>query len=103
MDADKRSKSRALFVATVEVAELQSNAYLEGRTSDLSLTGCYFDTLNPLPFATEVQVRMTHNNEVFTALGVVVHSQANMGMGIKFTAIEAEQQPVLEQWLAETD
>jgi PilZ domain len=101
MFTENRGKTRSLFVATAVVVELQSNTCLTGRTSDLSLSGCYFDTLNPLPLATAVQVRLTHKNDLFTALGVVVRSQTNLGMGIKFTLIEAEQQPVLEKWLAE--
>src|ERR1700689_1212779 len=101
MSSDKRIKSRMSFIATVEVLELQSNAYLKARTSDLSLSGCYVDTLNPLPESAEVQIRLDHNNETFKSIGIVTHSQPNMGMGVKFTAVEAEDHTVLDRWLAE--
>ena len=103
MGSEKRGNSRSAFFATVEVVELQSSAYLKGQTSDLSLTGCYLDMLNPLPVTTEVRVRLTHTDETFTALGMVTHSQANFGMGIGFTTIEVDQEWVLDQWLAGID
>src|ERR1700676_1443434 len=100
MVSEKRGKSRSLLSATVEVVELQTNTYLKGRISDLSFTGCYLDTLNPLPVTTDVQVRLIHKNESFTAVGIVIRADANMGMGIKFITVEAEQQLVLDRWLA---
>jgi hypothetical protein len=56
--------------------------------------GCYLDMLNRFPVMTGVQ-------EAFTALGIVVHSQAGMGIGIKFTGVEDRQQAVLDRWLAD--
>jgi hypothetical protein len=101
MMSETRGKSRLSFVALTEVLDLRSNTSLKGRTTDLSLAGCFVDTLNPLPLTTDVHVQLTHKNETFRALGVVVHSQESLGMGIKFTAIEVEQGSVLDGWLAD--
>jgi len=43
--AERRASPRYPFVAVAEVTELSSGARLSARTSDLSLGGCYIDTL----------------------------------------------------------
>ncbi len=96
----KRRATRYPLIAAVEIVELQSNARMRARTSDVSLIGCYVDTVNPLPAGTEVRVQLTHQDTIFTALGVVAHLQQNMGMGVRFTEVELDQQAVLEKWLA---
>jgi hypothetical protein len=85
----------------VEVVELQSDTHLRARISDLSLVGCYLDTSNPLPAGTEVRLNILHQDATFSALGVVVHRQLNMGMGIRFTDVQLDQHAILERWLAE--
>ena len=46
---DKRSGIRIPLIADVEVTEVATGARLSARTSDISRTGCYIDTLNPTP------------------------------------------------------
>src|ERR1700733_9196 len=99
MISEQRGEPRSPFVARIEVIDLKSETSLKGRTTDLSLGGCFVDTLNPLPVTTEVQVQLFHKDETFRAFGVVMHSQGALGMGIKFTAIEVEQRSILDGWL----
>ena len=44
---DRRNAPRNPLFLTAEVTELSSDAILSARTSDVSRTGCYIDTLNP--------------------------------------------------------
>lgn len=99
MQSEHRRAPRYPFVASAELIEMASEARLTAQTSDLSLTGCYFDTVNPFPVGT--QVKLAHANTSFEAFGTVVHSQPNMGMGVAFTRIEPDYLTVLERWIGE--
>src|SRR5260370_34522847 len=87
------------MVANVEVTEIASDTKLSAKTSDLSDGGCFLDMLNPSPEGTEIRVKILHANKTFTALGRVVFLFPNMGMGVMFTSVDANQQAVLQKWL----
>jgi hypothetical protein len=44
---------------------------------------------------------MTKNQQTLSAQGRVFYSNARMGMGIRFTSIEPDQNPVIEGWIEE--
>jgi c-di-GMP-binding flagellar brake protein YcgR len=100
---ERRSAPRIALVLSAEIVELPRGAKLSARTADISRTGCYIDTLNPVPQGSQVRVRITHHQEIFEAVGRVVYLSAGLGMGIAFLAIEPEQRTKLERWLAESD
>ncbi len=96
---DKRREPRHFFFATVELLEADVQARMRARTGDLSMHGCYVDTLNPFPAQSKVKVTITHNEESFTALGTVAHAEPNVGMGISFSEVEPNQTEILLKWL----
>jgi hypothetical protein len=71
------------------------------RTSELSIGGCYIDTLNPFPEGTAVKVRIIRDEGVFETIGKVIYSHSGLGMGISFVEIAADQRSILENWIAE--
>ncbi|HEV2489293.1 MAG TPA: PilZ domain-containing protein [Candidatus Acidoferrales bacterium] len=97
---EHRREPRHPFFATVELLETESEVKVQARTGDLSLHGCYVDTMNPFPAGSKVRVTITHERADFKALGSVAHSQPNVGMGISFTEVEPEQRKILFQWLS---
>ena len=97
---EHRREPRHPFFATVELLEAQHETRVNARTGDLSLHGCYVDTMNPFPAGSKVRVTITHANTTFTATGAVAHSRPNVGMGISFTEVESDQKRVVMQWLA---
>jgi PilZ domain len=97
---DKRREPRHFFIATVELLEADAQARSRARTGDLSMHGCYVDTLNPFPVPSKVKVTVTHNEESFIALDSVAHAEPNIGMGISFTEMEPNQKEILLKWLA---
>ena len=101
MDSERRCAPRYPIIADAEVTEIASDTKLSARTSDLSVGGCFLDMLNPSPEGTEIRVRISHTNTTFTALGRVVFLFPNMGMGVMFTSVDANQQAVLQKWLEE--
>jgi hypothetical protein len=92
---------RFSFVATAELTDLESEANIHVRTSDLSLYGCCVEAHRPFPTGTKVRVRIAHNSANFVALGSVSYAKAEGEMGIMFTQIDPKDQLVLEKWIEE--
>ena len=97
----RRSVRRCPLVASAEVTELGSGTKLSARISELSLGGCYIDTLNPFPEGTLVKLRLLRDNGVFETKAKVVYSHSGFGMGVAFTEIAPNERTILEGWLAE--
>jgi len=100
---ERRSAPRNAMVLAADVIELPRGAKLNARTADISLTGCYIDTLNPVPQGSEVRLRFTHGTETFVSLGRVVYVSYGLGMGIAFINMEDDQRTRLERWFSEPD
>jgi Ribonuclease G/E len=90
-------------VLAAEVVELPRGAKLSARTADISRTGCYIDTLNPVPQGSRIRLRITHHDEIFEAIGSVVYVSQGLGMGVVFVEVAPEQRARLDRWLAEKD
>jgi hypothetical protein len=101
MESERRRSSRYPFIAPAELTEATSGARLKASTSDLGSTGCYLDTMNPLPQGTVISIQIIYQGQGFAAGGVVAHSHPNMGMGVEFIALEAGCASLLETWLHE--
>jgi len=99
---ERRSALRHAMVLAAEVVELPRGAKLNARTADISRTGCYIDTLNPIPCGSEVRLRLTHHEDIFVALARVVYVSNGLGMGIAFASVEDDQLARLDRWLSET-
>jgi hypothetical protein len=100
---ERRSAPRHAMVLAAEVVELPRGAKFNARSADVSRTGCYIDTLNPIPQGSEVRVRLTHDAETFVAVGRVVYVSYGLGMGIAFVNVQAEDLARLDRWFSETD
>jgi len=100
---ERRNAPRYPMVLAAEVVELPRGAKLGARTSDIGRTGCYIDTLNPIPAGSQVRLRITHHDEVFEAIGRVVYVSPGLGMGVVFEAVATEQLARLERWLISSE
>ena len=98
---ERRSAPRHAMILAAEVVELPRGAKLNARTADISRTGCYIDTLNPIPQGSEVRLQITHGTETFVTLGRVVYVSYGLGMGIVFINAEGEQLATLDRWFSE--
>ncbi len=99
---------RYSFVATIELTDMQSEAKIQERTSDLSLFGCRVslfgcrvETHKPFPTGAKVRIRIPHRSANFVALGRVSYTTSDGAMGIAFTQIEPTNQLILEKWVEE--
>jgi hypothetical protein len=69
------------------------------RISDLSATGCYVDTINPLPHGTSVKVKIFTESHHFEAPATVVYAHTHLGMGLVFRDVPLGSQTILQNWL----
>jgi len=97
---EHRSSPRWPFLTEAEVMEPPAGTWLKTRLSDLSLSGCYVDTLHPLPVGAGIFLRVARNEIILEALATVIYSEPRLGMGIRFTQLSPEQKSILESWLA---
>src|SRR5580658_7654404 len=93
--ADRRREFRSPFTAAAIVMEPRTQTRIEGRCSDLSLGGCYVDTLNPLPVGAIVRIRIDRNARRFEAGGTVAYSHFALGMGLKLNEMGSEDRNLL--------
>jgi hypothetical protein len=102
-DQDRRLASRIMLVASVEAEELTNGISLSARTSDISVHGCYLDTINPFSTGTRIRVHLTKGNETVHSLAVVTYTHQGMGMGIAFREISPEAREIIQGWIAELE
>jgi hypothetical protein len=93
---ERRKSARHTFSAAVEVFEPLSHLRIAGRSSDLSLGGCYLDMISPLPVGTQVTVRLQKGNTTLEAPATVIYSKVGMGMGLAFGEMTQDARGVLE-------
>jgi hypothetical protein len=98
---DRRSAPRYTLIATAEIVDPDSGVRLSGRVSEISRKGCYLDLLNTLPSGTPVQVRISRDQGSFSSPGKIMYVHEGIGMGIVFGEVPADQQRILDSWLAE--
>lgn len=100
-EADRRNTDRHTITASAEVVELGSGARFSTRTTDLGPGGCFVDTMVPFPVGANVRVSVHKGKTQFESTGIVVYSQAGLGMGIAFDTMEPQQRQELDRWLTE--
>jgi hypothetical protein len=99
--ADRRGAARFPLILVAEVKQLAESVVLSARSSDVSRSGCYIDTLNPIPVGSQVQVRLSSGDEVFDSHARVMYVCPGLGMGVMFHKDLPETQlAILDRWLA---
>jgi hypothetical protein len=100
---ERRCAKRTPFVAPVELIDVRSGARMKARLADLSLHGCYVDTLNPLPVGSDVRVQIQKVNDTLEFLARVSSQHPGSGMGLEFKDLTPEQRASLKSCLAEAN
>lgn len=73
---------------------------LRGKTGDLSLGGCYVECMFTLEIGTKLKLTLHLNGAKVVAKGVVVTRDIQVGNGIQFTNMTAEDMSTLRKFLA---
>jgi PilZ domain len=100
--ADRRESPRYALILPAEVVDLATTAVLTARSSDVSRKGCYIDTLNPVPLASQVRVTLRRGDAAFETKARVAYVCPGLGMGLHWgTNPTKEMLLILDQWLGE--
>jgi len=99
MEQERRRMPRVPFVASAELLEVDTGTRMNAQVSELSLHGCYVDTLNPLPKGTSVYVKIFTEEYFFETPAIVVYAHANLGMGLAFHDVKPHFVGVLQNWV----
>lgn len=98
---DRRGAPRYPLILIAEVTEIKSGTRISARTSDLSRTGCYIDTLEPFPSDSMLRIKFSHEGEDLEVNGTVRYVSPGLGMGVQFEAqVLVRQLGILDRWLA---
>lgn len=100
--AERRDAARYPFICPVKVMDSGGNTGMHARTADLSLHGCYIDTLNPFPQGTQVRLQLTKNDQHLELQARVTACHVGSGMGLMFEQLTPEQNSILRAWLEGT-
>jgi len=98
--SERRFAVRHAVSASAKVVEATSGANLQARCSDLSVTGCYIDTLNPFPAGSTVHLHLSNEQRTVETDAQVITNHIGMGMGLVFEGLEPEQTLGIVDWLS---
>ena len=83
-----------------EIRQQGVDSRIWARLTDISLGGCYLETMSPLPVLTYVNLGLTLEEQHLNAKGQVVVSHPHFGMGVQFIDLSAADRKMLESWIA---
>ena len=100
--SDRRDSPRFALTLVAIVTELATSNVLNARSSDVSRSGCYVDTLQPLPTGAQVKIVLRSGDEIFEAPGRVVYMCPGLGMGVNWgLSLPDKTLAILDRWLAD--
>lgn len=95
---ERRDQPRIKVKVPVELHFEDNDTPYRCATADLSLFGCYIETLFPFPVDTPVEIKLQANNTLLI-LGRIVTSDPQVGNGIQFTKMLPEDIEDLQLFL----
>jgi hypothetical protein len=99
MNPDRRG-FRFSFNASAEIApEASPSATVSVRATEISLHGCYIETLAPFAEFSPVFVKIFYADEYFEAKGTVLYVKPAAGMGLEFRDLKPHCRIVLQKWI----
>ena len=67
------------------------------KTADMSGTGCYIETMLPLPVGKTLSITIWLDSEKINTTAIVRTCDGGVGMGIEFTGLDEQTQNRLQQ------
>ena len=92
----RRKTTRYHCTGGVELRRNESAPPIFGNLSDVSLEGCYVETVSTLPIGTEVLFMLRVSETVIRGRATVKASNHAVGMGLEFMHLAVEDQQKLE-------
>ena len=95
---ERRDHARFKVKVPVELHFEDNDMPFRCATSDLSLDGCYIETMYPFPVGTSLELKLQANSTLII-LGTIVTCDPQVGNGIKFTRMLPEDIEELRAFL----
>jgi PilZ domain-containing protein len=100
---DRRSQTRFPISGGVFVGGVRGSAGFGAKLGDISLTGCYVETDNPLETGRPLTLSVKIGNSEIRAAGVVRVAYAGVAMGIEFTYLNPADQRTLNELISQLE
>ncbi len=95
---ERRQNTRFKVSVPFELYLEDNRTPFRGATADLSLRGCYIETIFPFPKGTLVELKFSLNSTLLVS-GKVVTSDPQVGNGVHFTQMLPEDSAQLSAFL----
>ena len=96
---ERRSRPRYKIAIMLDLEEPRTGVKTQTRTADMSSRGCYIRTIVTFPVGTRVNTTFTVDSTPLELAAIIRTSEPGVGMGMEFTAINEEQEQLLESFL----
>lgn len=96
---DRRQAPRIRCQLPIEIRMKGSRFANRGETTDVSLTGCYVGTMQPMPVGTEIDLRCWVGERPMDCKAVVRTSDPCVGNGIEFVDLDDLSKSILGYYL----
>jgi hypothetical protein len=97
---ERRRNPRYRASGGVQMYPAGSEVRVWGTLTDISLGGCYVESMSPLPAATEVSMELESDADRLHVRAAVRVSHPGCGMGLEFLAMEEGDRRTLERIVA---
>jgi len=98
MDHNRRTYPRLKARVPIELYVEDCENPIRGATADISLTGCYIETIFPMPVGTHLELKL-RLDDTLLVLAIVVTSDPQVGNGIQFNKMLPEDLDELRAFL----
>src|ERR1700674_5869884 len=95
---DRRKYARIKLSVPVEIQTDAGGSPIRGATADLSVSGCYIETIFPFPIGTNLDLQLSIETTILIA-ATVVTCDPQVGNGIKFIKMLPEDREALDSFL----
>ena len=102
MTDPKRDSPRVMSVVEVDCRTMDdADMSVAARISDLSASGAFLDSMNPLPPGTKLALRFKAGPREVRVAAEVVHMMPQFGMGVRFLDLSGEDRAAIEALVRE--
>ena len=95
---DRRKYARTKLRVPVEIETDAGGSPIRGATADLSLSGCYIETIFPFPIGTNLHLQLSIETTILI-VATVVTCDPQVGNGIRFIRMLPEDREALKAFV----
>ncbi len=92
---DRRESKRITYICEVE-CETAGDNRITTRVNDISLTGLFIDSMTSFAVGRVLKLKFRVKDRLIETMGEVRYSMPQVGMGVRFISLNAEQRALIE-------